>query len=189
MAPYRYIPLSLNRDRTRLLRLMPHPDRTADIQCELFEYALETQGGTHLYDALSYVWGDPNSKPSIFIHGSRFEVTKNLYTALLQLRNHSIERILWVDAICINQDDLSEKEHQIQFMAAIYGQANRTLVWLGEAANNSDLIFQEIRNIHGKMSTATIDKLSLQKAGLALLHRPWFRRIWVRYLIFCSSCG
>lgn len=189
MAPYRYTPLSSNRDRTRLLRLMPHPDRTADIQCELFEYVLETQGGTHLYDALSYVWGDSKSKPFIYIHGCRFEVTENLYAALSQLRNHSIERILWADAICINQKDMLEKEHQIQFMAAIYGQANRTLVWLGEAADNSDLIFQEIRHIHGKMSTIAIDKPSLQESGLALLHRPWFRRIWVRHLISCSSYG
>ncbi|KAH5370235.1 hypothetical protein HBI49_074980 [Parastagonospora nodorum] len=179
MTPYRYTPLSSSRDRTRLLRLLPHPDRNANIKCELFEYTLENQGDTHLYDALSYVWGDSKNKPCIFIHGSRFEVTENLHAALSQLRNHSIERILWVDAICINQEDMSEKEHQIQFMAAIYGQANRTLVWLGEAASNSDLIFQEIRNVHGKMSTAVVDKLSLQQAGLALLHRPWFRRIWI----------
>jgi hypothetical protein len=66
-------------------------------------------------------------------------------------------------------------------MAKIYGRANRVVVWLGEAADDSDLAFEEIRVAGGKKSKSTnpLDCGSIQQAVLALLQRPWFRRIWV----------
>lgn len=175
---------------------MPHEDETADIQCELFEYSLPNScKRTHMYDALSYVWGNPDEKLPIFIYKYSFDVTVNLRAALLHLRNHSIERILWVDAICIDQANQEEKEHQIQSMAKIYGQANRVVVWLGEAADDSDLALEEIRVTRDKMSTNSLDSKRIQQAVLALLQRPWFRRIWIlqeiaaarHVLIMCGS--
>jgi hypothetical protein len=177
MAQFCYSPLSSDFDSIRLLRLMPHRDKAADIQCELFDYSLHEPHGTHLYEALSYVWGDLNENLPIFVNGNRFNVTTNLHAALLQLRNHSIERILWIDAICINQADDKEKENQIQFMAEIYGQADRVLVWLGEAADGSDRAFEEIRGVRSRKGPPDS---SVASAVLALLQRPWFRRIWVR---------
>jgi hypothetical protein len=100
--PYHYSPLSPGNDSIRLLRLMPHEEETADIQCELFEYSLQNNcQGTHLYEALSYAWGNPDEKLPIFINKRSLKVPMNLYAALLRLRNHSMERILWVDALCI----------------------------------------------------------------------------------------
>jgi hypothetical protein len=158
---------------------MPHEDKSADIQCELFEYSLHSLcQGKHLYEALSYVWGSPDKKLPIFIDKERFDVTVNLHAALSRLRNHSMERILWVDAIGIGQGNLEEKEHQIQFMARIYNQANRVIVWLGETAKDSDLALEEIRVVGEKKSSPSNEKI--QHALLALLQRPWFRRIWVR---------
>jgi hypothetical protein len=172
--------LSPKHDSIRLLRLMPHKDRNADIHCELFEYVLEVSNGSHLYESLSYVWGTPKEPLPVFIHGKRFEVNSNLHAALTQLRNHSLDRILWIDAICIDQENLIEKAHQIQFMATVYSQAYRVLVWLGETAVDSDLVFEEIQNETVNRSAAALDEKRLQAAGLALLQRPWFRRIWVR---------
>jgi hypothetical protein len=179
--PYCYSPLLPGNRSIRLLCLKPNKDKMADIQCELFEYSLQNScEGIHLYDALSYVWGSPDNKLPIFLHEHRFDVTVNLHAALSRLRNHSMERILWVDAICINQTKNEEKEDQIQFMAEIYGQANRVLVWVGDAADDSDLALEAIRVAGGKKITnSSIDK-TLRQAVLALLERPWFRRIWVR---------
>jgi hypothetical protein len=89
-------------------------------------------------------------------------------------------RTIWVDAVCINQENEEEKGHQIQSMARIYGQANRVIVWLGEAADNSDRAVEEIRTAAGRQSTNSSNEKSIQQAILALLQRPWFRRIWVR---------
>jgi hypothetical protein len=138
---------------------------------------------THPYDALSYVWGGSDKPRSISIgeHYLRYDlpVTENLHKALSRLRHRSIERILWVDAVCINQENKQEKEQQIQFMAKIYAQANRVVVWLGEEADNSDRALEEIRIVGGNESKRSSNNEMIQQAIIALLDRPWFRRIWV----------
>jgi hypothetical protein len=116
--------------------------------------------------------------------GYPFHVTVNLHTALLRLRNHAMQRVLWIDAICINQDDQEEKEHQIKAMADIYGNANRVVVWLGEAADDSDKALEVIRLAGDKTSTflsqeKQVEKTETEGPLLALLQRPWFQRIWV----------
>ena len=179
MSQYCYSPLSRKPDSIRLLRLMPNKNDTADIRCKLFKYTLrESDKATHLYEALSYVWGGSDKPKSIFIDNRYLAVTLNLHAALLRLRDRDIPRTIWVDAVCINQEDKQEKEHQIQSMAKIYANASRVIVWLGERANNSDVALEAIRAA-GK-PTNTSNKEMIQQAILPLLQRPWFRRIWVR---------
>jgi hypothetical protein len=87
----------------RLLRLMPHQDKHAPIQCQLFDYPLLDSGkGTHLYEALSYFWG-PKEKPRrVFANKGYLHVTENLHAALSRLRDYYLQRIIWVNAIYIN---------------------------------------------------------------------------------------
>ncbi|RYP73052.1 hypothetical protein DL770_007853 [Monosporascus sp. CRB-9-2] len=164
----------------RLLSLLPHEDTNAPIQCRLFDYLLQdTSEGTHLYEALSYVWGDPNNLRSISINEYDFRITTNLHAALLRLRAPFLERMFWVDAICINQTDETEKGEQIRYMAEIYGKASRVVVWLGGAENDSDQALEEIRLLAKSTSTELLNSKSTEQAILPLLRRPWFRRIWV----------
>ncbi len=180
MSQYPYSPLSTGCESIRLLRLMPHKDETAPIQCELFEYSLqESSKGTHLYEALSYVWGSSDTPKSISIGKHNLPVTANLYAALSRLRDYSFERIIWADFVCINQGDEKEKERQIQLMAKIYGQANRVVVYLGEAVDDSDQALEDIRVAAEDESTILLKSERSQKAILKLLERPWFQRIWV----------
>ena len=89
-----------------------------------------------------------------------------------------------MDAICISQEAQREKEDQIKMMAEIYGQAARVINWLGEAATNSDQALDAIRIAGIKTSCHSLNKKAIEKSILAILQRPWFRRIWVRdYLI------
>jgi heterokaryon incompatibility protein (HET) len=180
--PYHYPSLSPGDGSIRLLRLMPNRDETAVIECQLFNYTLELGKGTHLYEALSYVWGNLDETVPILIGKHCFKVTKNLHAALLRLRNHSIERIVWIDAVCINQADDQEKSHQIQYMAKIYDQASRVIVWLGEGTDDSDQAFKDIHNAAGDEVTDSLEETN-QEAILKVLERPWFRRIWVRQQI------
>lgn len=95
MSSYRYSSLLPGPDSIRLLRLMPHEDKTAPIQCQLVNYSLqESGGGTHLYEALSYVWGDPKETLPISINKHNLPVTVNLYTALSHLQDRCFERII-----------------------------------------------------------------------------------------------
>jgi hypothetical protein len=177
MSSYTYHSLASDH-AIRLLRLLPHKDQAADLHCELFEYSLE---GFHLYryDALSYVWGNPDETVPIHVDGHRFDVTDNLQVAMLQLRHHSFARLLWIDALCINQHDQAEKEQQIQFMPTIYSQASCVLVWLGESAYDSDLACERIRNAASKSHTEASESLQAIWAERQLLKRAWFKRIWV----------
>jgi hypothetical protein len=150
------------------------------MQCELVEYTLQDPGkGTHLYEALSYTWGCSDKPCSISINKQNLAVTENLHAALLRLRNRSFERILWIDAICINQENLKEQGQQVQLMAKIYSQATRVLVWLGETADNSDTALERIRiSAENKFDNSLNNKV-VQQTILKLLWRPWFQRIWV----------
>jgi hypothetical protein len=177
--PYSHFSIAPGNANIRLLRLIPNKNKAAIIKCELLNYSLEPGEGTHLYEALSYVWGNPNEIVPIFIDDHVLSVTANLYAALLHLRGRDIARTVWVDAICIDQANQEEKEHQIQSMAKIYGHANRVIVWLGVAADDSDLVLEAIRLAGAKKSTNSLDSERIQRAVLALLQRPWFRRIWV----------
>ncbi|KAK5626742.1 hypothetical protein RRF57_002457 [Xylaria bambusicola] len=89
--------------------------------------------------ALSYVWGSPTDLVDIDVDGATFSATRNLYLALRRLREqigrtggNDDSRTLWVDAVCIDQEDADEKRHQVQLMGDIYSQASRGLLWLGE---------------------------------------------------------
>ncbi|KAF2805780.1 HET-domain-containing protein, partial [Mytilinidion resinicola] len=187
--PYRYTSIPQGNDTIRLLRLLPSKDATAAIKCQLFNYSLAPDIKSHRYEALSYVWGDENTTIPVFIDGYVLSVKANLHAALVHLRDRSFERILWVDALCINQENVNEKEQQIPFMARIYHQASRVVVWLGEAANSSSLALEKIRDAGGKKSedSPNNDLIRqdspnndlIREAILALLQRPWFRRIWI----------
>jgi Heterokaryon incompatibility protein (HET) len=174
---------SLKPDTIRLLGLIPHEDENAPIQCRLFGYPLQESGErVHLYEALSYVWGCSDKPHSISIGRCDLPVTANLYTALLHLRDRYIERTIWVDAICINQNNLQEQGQQIQYMAEIYSKATRVIVWLGEAAADSDEALEEIRVAADNESSKASISESIKASTLALLQRPWFERIWVSML-------
>lgn len=167
----------------RVLRLLPDEDTGAPIRCHLFAISLPKSSMARCsYDALSYVWGGMDKLERIIIDGHCLPVTVNLFGALRHLRDCYVERLLWVDAICINQreDGMKEKEQQIQMMWNIYCLANRVIVWLGEAVDNSYDTLEVIRTAGDRNSTYYYPDLVHQKDILALLRRPWFRRVWVR---------
>jgi hypothetical protein len=189
MSIYQYSQLSqspASPDRIRLLRLFPEKIKAGlepgVIRCELFEYNLHDEDiYAHDYEALSYTWGSSGNRRTIYIEGHSLLVTANLYAALLHLRDGTIQRELWIDAICINQGDYSEKEKQIQMMSKIYCLARHVIVWLGVAADESDLALERIVHIVGpvKRSAKILANEKGHGAVIKLLRRPWFERIWV----------
>jgi len=162
----------------RLLRLLPHQDECAPIQCQLFAYPLLDSGkSTHLYEALSYVWGSEEKPLSVSTEMGCIPITTNLHAALKRLRDGFFDRIIWVDAICINQADTEERNRQVRCMAMVYARACRVIVWLGEAEDDSEQALEEIHRAAAEQPTKLHQKM--QDAILTLLRRPWFKRIWV----------
>lgn len=124
----------LESDHMRIL-ILSAGDGKDELVCRLEGVRLPTiEAGTpsHVdFEALSYTWGDPEKTHTIICNGKAFGVTTNLFEALSYLRNPSSARTLWVDALCINQDDTDERNEQVRHMLTIYQSAVRVVVWLG----------------------------------------------------------
>ncbi|ETS07232.1 HET-domain-containing protein [Trichoderma reesei RUT C-30] len=88
-------------------------------QCTLHRVSLRSDPPPK-YEALSYTWGDENDRREIAVNGYIVDVTVNLYSALRRLRLENETRVLWIDALCINQTDLDERSQQVQLMRNIY---------------------------------------------------------------------
>lgn len=121
------------------------------------------------YFALSYNWGDSACTKTIILNGEPFQVTKNLYIALDKNRTVEIfntRYMLWVDAICINQEDLQERNLQVQRMQHIYKQGFVTYTWLGPEADESykaiDLLNILAKGADMKNVDANNNELSLE---------------------------
>src|SRR5262249_11431837 len=89
------------------------------------------------YEALSYVWGSENNTRAILVDGCSFLVTLSLESALRQLRHSSCERVLWIDQLCIDQNNEAEKSEQVGLLGDIYRNASAVLIWLGSRSISS----------------------------------------------------
>jgi hypothetical protein len=119
------------------------PGEKEPLQGDLRVISLDRGYWTPTYEALSYVWGEDSDSPSRHISCSdvKIPITRNCYEALRTLHRHFGVRSIWVDAICINQDNVEEKEHQIPLMGDIFGGARRVFIWLGNGTRESDEAF------------------------------------------------
>ncbi|KAK2601456.1 hypothetical protein N8I77_010904 [Diaporthe amygdali] len=131
------------------------------------------------FDAVSYCWADEFRNATkcceAFINGSivPFPITRNCQAALRRIRKTDQVTRLWIDAICINQDNSKEKGHQVDLMPQIYSSARRTYVFLGE----------------GEAGAEGLDKLSKgrDRREWDFFQLPYFSRIWILQEIALSK--
>ncbi|KAI1871279.1 uncharacterized protein JN550_004724 [Neoarthrinium moseri] len=160
----------------------------------------EARTGEGKYEALSYTWadesGDSSRSKSIFL-GDWWDIlpiTANCEAAIRNLQRRHEYRLLngagtltvWIDAICVNQDDMKERSHQVEMMRAIYSGARHVSVYLGEDTGSSahaihTLNKSDTQDIVQLLSSDRQDKEStiLKEAISALFRRRYFSRIWV----------
>lgn len=121
----------------RILEQQPALHSNSIIRCRLTEKILSNADGT--YEALSYVWGVPGDRKDILCDNRRLSVTINCWTALVALRRRFRTRLLWVDAICIDQarhdEAMMERGEQVQKMGVIYNCASKVLLWFGTGSH------------------------------------------------------
>jgi len=178
------MPLDKNKREIRLLKLHPEEGDDSQIRCSIITTSLDHRPE---YAGLSYCWGDASNPLTIKLNDAALSVTSNLHSALRQLSQHGLVSLLWVDAICINQHDIHERNHQITLMRDIYEGAQLTIVWLGEAADDSGLAIQLInawanwyKGFDGflqKFPFAFDEKM--WAAANKFIQRPWWMRVWV----------
>lgn len=136
----------------KLYEAMPHENSIRllrlhkGISTDLVEFTLEfarLDQTTPEYEALSYVWG-LSCRDSYIVHRpsqKAISVTPNLREALENMRWCDRDRLIWVDALCINQGDGKEKGVQVCKMNAVYARASDVLVWLGPDAGGANIAF------------------------------------------------
>lgn len=171
----------------RLFELFPRP-LLGTIAVRLFVVSMND---LPRYEAISYVWGDPTDTDTrtIICNYRSLRITRNLHDALKRFRasSKSTSQILWADAICINQDDLKERERQVRLMPSIYTKACRVLVWLGPDKFKKvlpahpwlySLDESKRRQSMKPFSNSRPEDQVLCEATKVLLRRPWFERVW-----------
>ena len=173
--------LSLEPRQIRIVDIIPDAS-ASQMKLEIRPANLDTE----TYDALSYTWGSHLIlRRVITVNNRTFFVTDSLYRALRHLRHPNQMRSIWIDALCINQRDKSEKGRQVPLMRQIFKNAKRVHVWLGEAPDELVSAFNLVRRvadanpdqIHTVLEGESSDAWSqpLQE----LLHRKWWSRVWI----------
>ncbi|KAI0534298.1 HET-domain-containing protein [Xylaria digitata] len=125
-----YLDLSRDRSEIRLLQLLPSPGaHYARIPCcRLLQTSLQEAPP---YKALSYAWGNPNTNRVILVDDVGIRIPENLFNALITLRPSKFPILMWIDYLCINQRNDTEKAWQVALMGDIYRRADQVLAWLG----------------------------------------------------------
>ncbi|WZH43018.1 heterokaryon incompatibility protein-domain-containing protein [Fusarium acuminatum] len=172
-----YRPLSSS-SSFRLLELQPSNSRTDPLVGHLIDSDITFQPD---FEALSYVWGDINPAKYIGINDQNVSITPNLHLALIHLRLTNKVRTLWVDALCIDQSFHGERNQQVRIMGDIYKSARQVVVWLGEAADDSHLVFEHLEDdtIEDAFPNYPVPTEEKHRAWNSLVKRPWFFRTWV----------
>lgn len=126
VEPYKYLQIP---DKKTIRILTLYPGTSSDrLIGELTFVKLDDHP---VYEAISYVWGEPIRCEDFLCEGKSISLTQSLADALRRVRDGSRPRRLWVDQICINQDDQTERSQQVKLMNAIYKDTAKVLVWLG----------------------------------------------------------
>jgi hypothetical protein len=151
-------PVRLSEGYIRLLSILPQtPGNHTFLNLDLRVTALPPQAGHNpRYLALSYLWGpEDQQKKLVYINGQPFQVGINLYIALVHLASN-ISLLIWIDAVCINQNDSEEKGVQVNQMGAIYGSAEEVLIWLGEGTPETDNLLVQMDSLGARALGAGI---------------------------------
>jgi hypothetical protein len=217
---FKYSPLTLPGE-IRVLDLKQQNDTSALVEVNMRHIVLEDppemtmaaqtvefltkSNSPTTYHALSYAWGDEKDKRPIRVNGFQVLVTANLESALRHIQTRKVT--LWVDAVCIDQTNVAEKNAQLRLMKNIYKCAMAVFVWFGEERPTTTLAIKFLAehitvdpargSIKHDLDTTRNDPKcapAWDAIGQDLLKRPWWRRIWViqeialarRATIFCG---
>ena len=214
LGPYEYTTINKEASEIRLMTILPGvfgSQVRITIQNHVFP-------GSQIpvYEALSYAWGSNQKSVKIRIEESdgdrTLAVTSNLAEALQYLRYEKKPRVLWIDAICVDQQNVQERGHQVSRMADIYRSASPVLIWLGPEFASSDVAMRELSALGStvRVNWGTYELIPLSGDSYCvwqatpspfgeqgsvlrsienLLDRLWFKRLWIWQEIRLAKIG
>ncbi|MCJ1456134.1 hypothetical protein MMC28_006493 [Mycoblastus sanguinarius] len=204
MSTFQYPPINEDAKEIRLLTLFPG-SFSSEVHAQIHTTSL-TPVNPPKYEALSYAWGSVEYNSTIKIRNNRNEmlkVTRSLACALPYLRYKDKARVLWIDALCVNQQDLEERSRQVLRMSDIFKLAERVVVWLGPERDDSSYACRLIGQMGSKIkinwNLYTMEQVSENGSDAEwadrtrllpygdremaplyhLFNRSWFERLWI----------
>lgn len=208
----KYLHPRLSPDHARLLVLHPPMNGLDELNIELVPVSFSDLGTKYQYEALSYHWGGEQGLRTVYVRSAQEARTMdkgavdlttphtlrgvankvlvkkmwlktNLYAALRRLRMPARPVVLWVDAICIDQDNAKEKDDQVARMVEIYSRASRVVIWLGDEDDRSRSAMKFIQDIVrvDNLDGLVADHKTIKSWSdlVFLMQNPWFSRRWV----------
>ncbi|OAA77581.1 Heterokaryon incompatibility [Akanthomyces lecanii RCEF 1005] len=189
---YEYEPIEAG--QIRLLSLLAADSFNEQLKCEITCYPISGPDRP-AYTAVSYVWGAQISSHEVYCDGKLVVIGFNLDSALRHLRPRNRSVILWVDALCIDQSNVAERNHQVSLMRSIFRSAEETIVHLGDLGGNVSLSAWNFLERHSSwalnddgerdssrpamLERSTEFRGDLHDVCHDVLCRDWFTRVWV----------
>ncbi|KAF5708088.1 heterokaryon incompatibility protein [Fusarium globosum] len=196
---FQYQSFDLERPGFRLVRLAR--GFKSQLKCHLFQAYLDEEDLIP-YEGLSYVWGSQDTPNEIEVNGKTLNITASLHDALWHLRQTDEDRILWVDALCIDQSNIKERGHQVNHMGEIYRKADNVIIWLGYLNGDAALLKSAINRFKRQLPPQAFRQWSREDSrwkdewiraqdgaqqhygrlsnGLqSFMKNPWFSRVWI----------
>lgn len=191
--------LSTGAPVVRIVEILPSPHFSAPVSLGLSHHMLHEAS----FEALSYTWGTAPADVHVYLEGCDFLVSPDLESSIRHLRYSDRSRKIWIDAICLNQADDTEKSTQIPIMHLIYQRATQVVVYLGVPSRESHLAMEYVRNVTATVEvgrqheisdlvavkdwplellvTAPLSRAEIESltAFYQLLMRPWWFRAWI----------
>ncbi|PNP58229.1 hypothetical protein FNYG_15147 [Fusarium nygamai] len=197
---FHYEPFDLESAGFRLVLL--EKGVQSQLRCQLWQAYLDD---IIPYEALSYSWGSQSTPHEILVDGKTLSITESLYEALWHLRRPDEDRMLWVDALCIDQSNIKERGHQVNRMGEIYGKADKVIIWLDYLSGNAaklkyaiTLFEDRVRKLPGiarkwpredprwKFQWKQVEEDlglpcndELVDGFQSFMGKPWFSRVWI----------
>jgi Heterokaryon incompatibility protein (HET) len=191
---FQYKPLDSTAKEIRLLNI--EPGSVGVVHCSLSHVSLKEPP---VYEALSYTWGDSKKQKDVILHGSSVAIIEELESTLRNLRHRDKERIVWIDALCIDQLSTQEKNSQVKLMRDIYANAKEVVIWLGDEFQGSNLGFDLLERLPQIDFDSEHQPLDYYMPDsweplAQLLNVKWWTRVWtIQELVMSASavvcCG
>uniref|UniRef100_L2FDP2 Heterokaryon incompatibility n=1 Tax=Colletotrichum fructicola (strain Nara gc5) TaxID=1213859 RepID=L2FDP2_COLFN len=200
-----YFPLP-HSDSIRILILLPADRIDAELQGSLIPTRLSDCEDEHAsYVTLSYVWGRKTNSGTAKINGQQLPIGRNISDALRHIRRRDKPIRVWADAICIDQLNVNERNHQVQQMRDIYASSSETIIYLGNdngratshcawnflernsewaLDNDGNKDFDRPARLENSLTTF---KGTIQDVEASVLSYTWFSRVWVLQEVVVSK--
>ncbi|KAF2825056.1 hypothetical protein CC86DRAFT_249917, partial [Ophiobolus disseminans] len=173
---FAYEPLDRTKPSIRLIQVSPDLSPEGYVQCTLLHTVVDAPV---IYTCVSYVWGSTEKGAWINVDNQPFWVRHNLWCFLIFAQQTHIVTELWIDALCIDQTNSAERNHQVQQMGRIFSKAIEVIAWLGND-ENVETYLQRIRENDDS------DQKILRKGRDAVIKSKYWDRAWIIQEVFLA---